>query len=459
MMQLSEIAKELNTPHVGIDAVITSVGTDSRNIEPGQLFVAIKGDHFDGNEYAQDAIAKGASAALISNRTINVQPSVLVPDTRLALGRLAHYWRNRFTCSIVAVTGSNGKTTVKEMIAAIMLAANANVLATKGNLNNDIGVPLTLLNMRGQHTCAVIEMGMNHLGEISYLSKIAKPQVAVITNAGTAHIGELGSRQAIAQAKGEIFDGLDEDGIAVINANDEYADYWQSLNINRKVITFGIDVNADVSASYVVQSDEMDIKLTTPNGSVELQLPLQGKHNVMNVLAASAVAVALGVSNAAIVNGLTRFSGVQGRLNRLAGQNNAIVIDDTYNANPDSMKAAIDVLTAEDAKSKNKLIMVMGDMAELGESAESLHKEIGHYARERGVNRLLGFGSLSQLATQAFGDQGEHFDSIESLITATQAQMQPNTIVLVKGSRMMKMERVVDAIKANQEVGVNNNVT
>jgi UDP-N-acetylmuramoyl-tripeptide--D-alanyl-D-alanine ligase len=459
MMQLSEIAKELNTPHVGIDAVITSVGTDSRNIEPGQLFVAIKGDHFDGNEYAQDAIAKGASAALISNRTINVQPSVLVPDTRLALGRLAHYWRNRFTCSIVAVTGSNGKTTVKEMIAAIMLAANANVLATKGNLNNDIGMPLTLLNMRGQHTCAVIEMGMNHLGEISYLSKIAKPQVAVITNAGTAHIGELGSRKAIAQAKGEIFDGLDEDGIAVINANDEYADYWQSLNINRKVITFGIDVNADVSASYVVQSDEMDIKLTTPNGSVELQLPLQGKHNVMNVLAASAVAVALGVSNAAIVNGLTRFSGVQGRLNRLAGQNNAIVIDDTYNANPDSMKAAIDVLTAEDAKSKNKLIMVMGDMAELGESAESLHKEIGHYARERGVNRLLGFGSLSQLATQAFGDQGEHFDSIESLITATQAQMQPNTIVLVKGSRMMKMERVVDAIKANQEVGVNNNVT
>jgi UDP-N-acetylmuramoyl-tripeptide--D-alanyl-D-alanine ligase len=459
MMRLSEIAKVLNTAHVGVDTTILSVGTDSRRIMPGQLFVAIKGEHFDGNQYALDALEKGASAVLISDQTISIEPAITVADTRVALGRLAHYWRKRFTCPVIGVTGSNGKTTVKEMIAAIMAAANANVLATKGNLNNDIGMPLTLLEMRDQHTCAVIEMGMNHLGEIGYLSKIASPQIAIINNAGTAHIGELGSRQAIAQAKGEIFEGLSEEGIAVINANDAYADYWQSLNINRKIITFGIDVNADVTASYALQNGEIEIKLTTPNGTSQFQLPLQGKHNVMNALAASAVAFVLGVSNAAIVNGLTQFSGVKGRLNRLLGQNSALVIDDTYNANPDSMKAAIDVLTAEKVKPDNQLLMVMGDMAELGESAESLHKEIAHYAKERGVNRLFGFGRLSQLTTKEFGSQGEHFDSIESLISATQAQMQPNTVVLVKGSRMMKMERVVDAIKANREKGEHSNVT
>ncbi len=459
MMQLSEIAKVLNTVHVGLDTTITSIGTDSRNIKSGQLFVAIKGERFDGNQYAKEAIEKGASAALISDQTVRIEPSITVVDTKIALGKLAHYWRNRFACPVVAVTGSSGKTTVKEMIAAIMTAANANVLATKGNLNNDIGMPLTLLQMREQHTCAVIEMGMNHLGEISYLSKIANPQVAVINNAGTAHIGELGSRQAIAQAKGEIFDGLEEDGIAVVNANDTYADYWKSLNTNRKVITFGIDVKADVTAQYATHHGKMDIQLTTPNGATQFQLSLQGRHNVMNVLAATAVAVALGVSNAEIVNGLTRFSGVQGRLNRLPGQRNAMLIDDTYNANPDSMKAAIDVLTEVDAESNSNLIMVMGDMAELGESAESLHTEVGKYAKEKGVNRLFGFGRLSKLATDAFGERGQFFDSVESLILATQAQMQSNTIVLVKGSRMMKMERVVDAIKANQEMGTNSNVT
>lgn len=459
MMRLSEVAKVLNTVHIGADTTILSVGTDSRNIMPEQLFVAIKGEHFDGNQYAVDAIEKGAAAVLISDQTIKVEPAVLVADTRIALGELAHYWRNQFACPLVAVTGSNGKTTVKEMIAAIMTAAKANVLATKGNLNNDIGMPLTLLSMREQHTCAVIEMGMNHLGEISYLSKIASPQVAVISNAGTAHIGELGSRQAIAQAKGEVFDGLGQDGVAVINANDAYAAYWQSLNSNRKVITFGIDFSADVTANYTVQGSKMEIELTTPDGTTQFQLPLQGKHNVMNALAASAVAVALGVANTAIVDGLTQFSGVKGRLNRLPGQNGALVIDDTYNANPDSMKAAIDVLTAEKAESNQQLVMVMGDMAELGESAESLHTEIGQYAKESGVNRLLGFGRLSQLTTQAFGSEGEHFDSIESLISAIQAQMQPNTVVLVKGSRMMKMERVVDAIKANREIGEHNNVT
>lgn len=459
MMMLSEVAKALNTVHIGLDREILSVGTDSRSIAIGQLFIAIKGDYFDGNQYAQDAIKKGAAAALISDQAVTVQPSVLVADTRVALGELASYWRKRFTCPVVAVTGSNGKTTVKEMITAIMTAAKANVLATKGNFNNDIGMPLTLLEMRAEHDYAVIEMGMNHLNEISYLSKIANPQVAVINNAGTAHIGELGSRQAIAQAKGEVFEGLGEDGIAVINANDHYMDYWQSLNINRKIITFGVGVKADVTAEYVIQEGQTSISLTTPAGSSQFKLPLLGKHNVMNALAASAVAVALGVANVDIVNGLSQFSGVRGRLNVLAGNNATTVIDDTYNANPDSMKAAIDVLAAQSINSNNHLIMVMGDMAELGEAAESMHVEIGGYAKQKGITRLFGFGKLSQLATQAFGERGQHFDSIESLISAIQEWMQSGTIILVKGSRMMKMERVVDAIKTDRKIGAHNNVT
>ena len=453
MMMLSEIANVLNTQVIGKDVRVNSVGTDSRNIVDGQLFVAIKGDRFDGNQYAEDAITQGAAAALISDGEVKASPAVMVDDTRGALGELAHYWREKLNKPVVAITGSNGKTTVKEMITAILNVAKGSVLATKGNLNNDIGMPLTLLGMRESHTCAVVEMGMNHLGEIRYLTKIAQPQIAVVNNAGTAHIGELGSRDAIAEAKGEIFEGLADDGLAVINADDDYCEYWQSLNTNRQVMTFGLEAEADVTAQYAVKENKTNIRLKTPNGEASMTLNLLGKHNVMNVLAASAVAVGLNVSNDEIVKGLSVFAGVKGRLDLVEGLNQSTVIDDTYNANPDSMKVAIDVLAEQKKSAGHQLIFVMGDMAELGEKAEEMHADIGQYAKEKELTALFSFGEMSALASQAFGKAGQHFDKLEQLIDAVVAQQHANTCVLVKGSRMMQMERVVNAVIKDQKTG------
>jgi len=453
MMMLSEIANALNARMVGKDVHVLSVGTDSRHIEKGQLFVAIKGDHFDGNSFAVDAVAQGAAAVIISDAEVKASPAVLVEDTRIALGKLASYWRKEFSIPVVAITGSNGKTTVKEMVAAILAASKDSVLATKGNLNNDIGVPLSLLNMRDKHAYAVIEMGMNHLGEIRYLTKIACPQVALVNNAGVAHIGELGSRETIAEAKGEIYEGLADDGIAIINANDRFADYWKSLNQTRKIITFGLDVDADVCAKYETQNNHIAMQLKTPEGTTQLNLGLQGKHNASNALAASAVAVALGIPNSKIVQGLHQFHSVQGRLNLLAGYHDAIVIDDTYNANPDSMHVAIDVLASQSSNQKKALIFVMGDMGELGVDAESMHVEVGEYAKQKGITSLFSFGVLSQLASTAFGAHGQHFNSLEELVDAVKATMSVDACVLVKGSRFMKMERVVNAIIKNEKLG------
>ncbi|MFM9836375.1 MAG: UDP-N-acetylmuramoyl-tripeptide--D-alanyl-D-alanine ligase [Methylophilaceae bacterium] len=446
MMKLSEIAKVLNVPMRGIDVNVRSIGTDSRNIAKGQLFVGIKGEHFDGNSYAAEALKQGAAAVMISSEKIPANPSVKVEDTRLALGTLAHYWRNKFDLPLVAVTGSNGKTTVKEMISAILNAAEGKVLATRGNLNNDIGVPLSLFGINNRHSFAVIEMGMNHEGEIRYLSKLACPQVAVINNAGTAHIGELGSREAIARAKGEIFEGLAEDGIAVINADDAFADYWKSLNKNRKVMTFGLDANADISAIYKMQDNVSQIRLKTPNGSIKFDLKLLGEHNVRNALAASAAACALGVNNENIAKGLAQCNPVKGRLHWLEGANGAMVIDDTYNANPDSMKMAIDVLANQKGAKTSSLIFVMGDMAELGDDSEQFHAEIGAYAKKKGIHQLLSYGEFSKLASEKFGVNGKHLNSLEGLLEKLRVEMSLGVTVLVKGSRYMKMERVVNAI-------------
>ncbi len=453
MMMLSEIAKALDAQLIGEDVKVESVGIDSRQIAKGQLFVAIKGENFNGNNFASEAIAQGAAAALVSELSGNVRPLILVKNTRIALGELARYWRKKMHFPVVAITGSNGKTTVKEMVASILTVAKGSVLFTKGNLNNDIGVPLSLLNMRDKHAYAVIEMGMNHLGEIRYLTKIACPQVALVNNAGVAHIGELGSREAIAEAKGEIYEGLADDGIAIINANDRFADYWKSLNQTRKIITFGLDVDADVCAKYETQNNHITMQLKTPEGTTQLNLGLQGKHNASNVLAASAVAVALGIPNSKIVQGLHQFHSVQGRLNLLAGYHDAIVIDDTYNANPDSMHVAIDVLASQSSNQKKALIFVMGDMGELGADAESMHVEIGEYAKQKGITSLFSFGELSQLASTAFGAHAQHFNSLEALVDAVKATMSVDACVLVKGSRFMRMERVVNAIIKNEKLG------
>ena len=447
MMRLSEIALATKGKVLGADVEINSVGTDSRAIESGQLFVALKGENFDGHDYAAQSLQQGACAVMVSQEVAS--PAVLVKDTRLALGDLSAYWRNKFSMPVVAITGSNGKTTVKEMLASILKVAagdDAKVLATQGNLNNDIGLPLTMLKIEQQHEYAVLEMGMNHRGEIRYLTKLAKPNVALVNNAGSAHIGELGSYEAIAEAKGEIFEGLAKDGIAIINADDVFADFWKKLAAQNKQMTFGLNQQANVSARYQLNVMNSNIQMTTPIGNVNFDLPAPGEHNVRNALAAATAALALNVPLNKIAEGLTHFAGVKGRLQSKAGFAGAKVIDDTYNANPLSMKAAIDVL----AGNQGTRIFVMGDMAELGDDAAEMHAEIGAYAKAAKIQTFYALGQLTPEATKAFGASGKHFESVETLVDALRKEMNSNVTVLVKGSRSARMERVVDLIQAGQ---------
>lgn len=451
MMLLSEAANAVQARLFGKDATFSSVGTDSRSVSKGQLFVALKGDNFDGHDFAAQAIAQGAAAVLVSHQESGVEPAIVVNDTCLALGELAAYWRSKFDIPVVAITGSNGKTTVKEMLASILRAASNHpeqVLATAGNLNNHIGLPLTLLKLANQHRYAVIEMGMNHTGEISYLTKMGKPTVAVINNAGSAHIGELGSFEAIAKAKGEIFEGLASNGTAVINADDAFAAVWIALAGNHKIITFGLENKADVSATYQLQASMSKLEIHTPQGLMSMQLPTPGKHNVMNALAATAAALSMGVPLNMVAAGLDCYAGVKGRLQPLIGLNGALVIDDTYNANPMSMKVAIDVLVAKSGKK----LLVLGDMGELGENAAELHEEIGRYAKAAGVDALFTLGTLSVEMASAFGAGANHYETPQALTTDLITQMTPDTNVLVKGSRFMAMERVVNQIVVNQKV-------
>jgi UDP-N-acetylmuramoyl-tripeptide--D-alanyl-D-alanine ligase len=447
MMRLSEVALATKGQLVGADVEVNSVGTDSRAIQKNQLFVALKGDHFDGHDYAEQSLQRGAGAVLVSRGVAS--PAVLVKDTRLALGDLSAYWRNKFSMPVVAITGSNGKTTVKEMLASILkvaVGADEKVLATQGNLNNDIGLPLTMLKLNQQHQYAVLEMGMNHRGEIRYLTKLAKPTVALLNNAGSAHIGELGSYEAIAEAKGEIFEGLVNDGIAIINTDDVFADLWKKLAAKNKQMTFGLTTQANVSARYQLNASNSRVEMITPVGDVDFDLPVPGEHNVRNALAAATAALALNVPLIKIAEGLARFAGVKGRLQSKTGFAGAKVIDDTYNANPLSMKAAIDVL----AGNQGMRIFVMGDMAELGDDAAKMHAEIGVYAKSANIEIFYALGQLTPDATKAFGASGRHFQSVEALADALKKEMNPNVTVLVKGSRSARMERVFDLIQSSQ---------
>ncbi len=449
MMYLSEIAKATGGTLLGEDVLIQSVGTDSRKLEAGQLFVALKGEHFDGHDYARDVLKQRAAAVLLSHE-VDALPAVLVDDTRLALGRLAAYWRQKFSIPVVAITGSNGKTSVKEMLAAILRVAAGSedaVLATQGNLNNDLGLPLTLLRLRETHRYAVVEMGMNHAGEISYLTQIGCPDVALINNATSAHLGGLGSVEGVAKAKGEIFEGLVADGTAVINMDDAFAGFWQTLAAGHKVRTFGLNTGADVTAEYSLKADGSEVHLSTPAGEQSFRLPVPGLHNIRNALAATAAALSVGASLDAIATGLTGFGGVKGRLQRKPGQQGALIIDDTYNANPASMRAAIDVL----AHQSGKRLLVMGDMGELGENEQALHAELGIYAKAAGLDGLYALGALAEQAVQAYGSGASHYDTVESLTTALLPELAPDTTVLVKGSRFMRMERVVDLLQEQKE--------
>lgn len=453
MMRVSEAALDLGVEHRGDNLTFTSVGTDSRNVKPGELFIALRGEHFDAHQHIAAAQAAGAIAAVADVAGAPLAPAgmplITVNNTRSALTQLAHAWRSRFSLPLVALTGSSGKTTVKEMLAAILREhAGDAVLATRGNLNNEIGVPLMLLELNASHRYAVIELGMNHSGEISRLTQLARPDVALINNAGRAHIEHLGSEEAIARAKGEIFEGLSSQGVAVINADDAYAALWHKLFNKNKYLRFGIEQPADISARYTLHATASEMMITAPTGSVNVTLNAPGLHNVRNALAACAAAVALSVPLKAIAVGLTRYSGFKGRLQRKAAQAGATIIDDTYNANPESVRAAIDVL----AHLPGKRLLVLGDMGELGERAAACHSEIGAYARQVGIKKLYALGELSTLTAAAFGAGARHFESIQALHAAVKAELAPDVTALVKGSRFMKMERVVDALITGEKV-------
>jgi len=435
---------------VGDDRAISGVSTDTRAIGQGQLFVALRGERFDAHDFIGQALAAGAAALLVSDQASVPAgvPAVVVDDTRLALGKLAAAWRARFTIPVIAVTGSNGKTTTKEMIAAILKAQFGDaVLATRGNLNNDIGLPLTLLALDETHRAAVIEMGMNHPGEIAYLAGLGAPTVALVTNAQRAHLEGMGDLDEVAREKGSIFTGLAADGVAVINADDSYADLWRALAGTHRQLSFGIERAADVRGVLRQHGLETRLSLRTPEGPVELHLAVPGRHNARNAAAAAAACLAAGIPLAAVVTGLEHFSGVKGRLQIREGRAGALVIDDTYNANPDSVRAAIEVLAA----TIGRKLLVLGDMGEIGEASGQYHDEIGGYAKSQGIDLLFGLGDACQQAVRNFGEGGRHFADIDKLIVAVNKELGPETAVLVKGSRFMKMERVADAIASGEE--------
>jgi len=444
---LSQVAQAVQGRLIGADLNLEGVSTDTRAIAKGALFVALAGERFDAHDFLAQAVAGGAVAVLISDeakRPAGV-PAVVVDDTRLALGRLAAAWRARFTLPVIAVTGSNGKTTTKEMIAAILKAAfGAAVLSTRGNLNNDIGLPLTLLGLSASHHAAVIEMGMNHPGEIAYLARIGAPTVAMVTNAQRAHLEGMGDLDEVAREKGAIFSGLQDGGIAVINVDDAYASAWRGMVDGHSVRTFAIDGAADVVAGVRQHGLETELDLQAPEGTATVKLRIPGRHNARNAVAAAAACLAAGIPLSAVSEGLAAFSGVKGRLQRRAGKQGAEILDDTYNANPDSVRAGIDVL----ASTIGRKLLVLGDMGEIGEASGQYHDEIGGYAKSQGIDRLFALGDTSQLAVRNFGEGARHFCNVDKLIAAVDKELGPDTTVLVKGSRFMKMERVADALAA-----------
>jgi UDP-N-acetylmuramoyl-tripeptide--D-alanyl-D-alanine ligase len=439
-LRLSEAAAATGGTRSGEDVAFAGCGMDSRTLPAGALFVALPGARTDGHDFLAAARARGAAAALVSRPVAVDLPTVRVADTRRALGDLAAAWRRRVPVPLVGITGSNGKTTVKEMTAAI-LGRLGPTLATAGNLNNDLGVPLTLARLGPEHRFAVVEMGANHPGEIARLCAIAAPGVSVITQCAPAHLEGFGSVAGVARAKGEIVAGLPPDGLAVLNADDPFLDLWRDLAGARRVVTFGLERPADLSARWTADRDGSRVEMTTPGGEVSLRLPLPGRHNVANALAAAAVGLALGASLEEVADGLASVRAVEGRL-QLRELGGLSVLDDTYNANPGSLAAALQVL----ATLPGARWLVMGDMGELGEGAAALHREAGARARQAGVGHLYGVGPLTRHAIEAFGSGGRHFEDHATLVAALRAEATAPAAVLVKGSRAMGMERVVQAL-------------
>ena len=443
-MSLSQAADAINARHVGDDVIFYGCNTDTRSINQDNLFIALHGEKYDGHDFIIQA-EQYASSLMLSRYVPHSLPVLMVDDTRKSMGLLAGYWREQMPIPLIAITGSNGKTTVKEMIKSI-LSTVACVHATTGNYNNDIGVPLTLFGLDNSHQYTVIEMGANHTGEIEWLSAIARPDVAVITQCAPAHLEGFGSIKSVAKAKSEIFGGLKSGGTAVINGDDDYADYWLQGLGKKKHRTFAIEnEQANVRAFDIKTLQEKattSFILKTEQQQIEIELPLLGKHNVMNALAAATCCVSLDIPLDLVRNGLATMQSVAGRLQLKQGMNRSRIIDDTYNANPVSLQAAIRVLAGH----KGKRFMVLGDMGELGDTEEQLHIDAGNQAREAGIEALYTLGSLSHYANNAFGKNAQHFESHIALFNVLAEQLDEKTTVLVKGSRFMQMEKIVNAL-------------
>ncbi len=453
-MRIAQAAQALGARCTGGDAEFTAVSTDSRAIKRGELFVALKGEHFDGHAFLAQAAAAGAAGVLVECASADLKlAQIVVNDSLAALGRLGNYWRGQFKIPLVALTGSNGKTTVKEMLAAILREAckatqspildpQSCVLATRGNLNNHIGVPLTLLELRREHRYAVIEMGMNHPGEIAQLAALAAPTVALVNNAQREHMEFMSTVEAVAAENAAVFAALPADGTAVINADDAFAGYFRCAAGERRVVDFGAGTTAAVSGGYVLKQLSSEIRVRTPAGDTAATLAIPGLHNVRNALAACACAHAVGVAPETLGAGLDNFRPYTGRMQVKRALNGATVIDDTYNANPDSVRAAIDVL----AKCAPPTVLVLGDMGEVGERGAEYHREVGAYARSGNISSLFALGEQSRNAVLAFGAAGVHADSLDGLLYMVRESAAPGATLLVKGSRFMRMERVVDAL-------------
>lgn len=448
-MMLSEIATVTHGKHLGADKPINGVSIDTRTTQPGELYVAIKGHQFDGNQFVNQAELAGAGAAILNEGFSTRLPHILVSDTRLALGNLARAWREKSSAKVVGITGSNGKTTVKEMTASILSMAGE-TLYTQGNLNNDFGVPLTLLRLNENHRYAVIEMGANHLGEIAYTSAIAKPDVVILNNAGAAHIEGFGSLEGVAKGKGEIIETLKTEGIAILNKDDKYFDYWQSIAGDRKIISFGFNLDSEIKAKNMRSeisgnSFVTSFELASTETSIQIELKLAGQHNVKNALAAAAAAMALGIPIQHVKSGLESLNPVNGRLQAWIGRLGNTVIDDTYNANSDSFKAGIDVLV----NCKGKHWVVMGAFGELGPDSPKIHEDMGHLLISKGVVRLLAIGSDAKNTVRAFGKGATFFESQDELIETLNTEITGDETILIKGSRLQHMENVVAALVDN----------
>jgi UDP-N-acetylmuramoyl-tripeptide--D-alanyl-D-alanine ligase len=454
MMDTASAARAVAGHMVGENVHFARVVTDTRKLAPGDLFVALPGERFDGHDFVPAAFERGAVAALVAEKRATAIGGnlIAVPDPHRALLALASYWRRQFGIPVIVIVGSNGKTTVKEMLASILRAhfGASHVLATEGNLNNAIGLPLTLLGLRNMHRVAAIELGMNHRGETAELAAVAQPTVALVNNAQREHQEFMRTVGEVAAEHGDLIRALPPGGIAILNADDAFVDVWREAvrqRVGAGAVEFGLDHPAAVRARFNPSSTGSTLTLSTPAGEATLELAVPGRHTVANALAAATAALSIGVSLEAVVRGLEAFRAVPGRLAAIRAASGAAIIDDTYNANPDSVRAAVDVLGA----APSPKWLVLGDMGEVGAEGPAFHREVGAFARAAGIDRLLTTGALAAEAGAAFGEGADHFATVDALTRHVVANAGPEVTVLVKGSRFMQMERVVAAL-TNQSV-------